>query len=74
LIPFDGAKFEVEVHATQFAFAAFDRDHKGKITFSEFIRSTAFLIREGSSQEDKTRRLDMAFDIFGVRRLLFLTR
>jgi Ca2+-binding EF-hand superfamily protein len=50
----------------QFAFAAFDDDHNGKVTIGEFILATAFLIPKDASREQRVRRLELAFDIFDV--------
>jgi hypothetical protein len=33
---------------------------------SRFILSSAFVLHKGSSKEDETKRLDLAFDIFDV--------
>ncbi len=49
-----------------FAFKAFDDDNSGRISFSEFILSTAFAIKKGSTREEQKGRLEMAFDIFDV--------
>ncbi len=48
----------------QFAFAAFDKDKSGGISFQEFILSTSFMIKQDSSHESQMRRLELAFSIF----------
>ena len=51
----------------KFAFAAFDIDHNGKVTFDEFIICSSFLLNQDSNTEHENYRLALAFDIFDVR-------
>ena len=43
--------------------------HIFKIINKEFILSTSFLMKKNSPREDEQKRLELAFDIFDVRRI-----
>jgi Ca2+-binding EF-hand superfamily protein len=51
---------------SEFAFGAFDEDGNGKLSFHEFITSTAFFIRSESPSDENAERFSLAFDIFDV--------